>query len=54
MNEKVDENCEKWYTDFIKEFLHRYNNLPETTRNFVSQVEDFNYHCQVTVLHNYP
>ena len=50
MNEKVDENCGKWYTDFIREFRHRYNNLPETTRKFVWQIEDFNYPCQVISL----
>ena len=46
----MDENCGKWYTDFIREFRHRYNNLPETTRKFVWQIEDFNYPCQVISL----
>ena len=47
MNIQVDENCKNRYVDFIKEFRQRYNKLPESTRSFVWNVDDFNSPCQI-------
>ena len=44
---QVDENCKNRYVDFIKEFRQRYNKLPESTRSFVWNVDDFNSPCQI-------
>jgi len=53
MTIQVYENCKNWYFNFIKEFRQRYNELPETTRRFIWNIDDFNSPCQIIsfVLH---
>lgn len=50
MAEKETENCEQWYIAFIKEFRKRYNNIQETTRKYIWNIENFNPPCQIVSL----
>lgn len=38
---------ENWFNNFVKEFRRRYNDLPESTRKFVWNIDDFNAPCQL-------
>ena len=43
------ENLEykSWFNNFIKEFRRRYSDLPENTRKFVWNIDDFSAPCQL-------
>ena len=36
-----------WFNNFIKEFRRRYNDLPEITRKFIWNIDDFSAPCQL-------
>lgn len=38
---------ENWFNNFVKEFRRRYNDLPENTRKFVWNIDDFSAPCQL-------
>ena len=44
-----NENLEykSWFNYFVKEFRKKYNDLPENTRKFVWNIDDFNSPCQL-------
>lgn len=50
MVEKEMKSCEQWYIAFIKEFRKRYNNIPEITRKYIWNIDNFNSPCQVISL----
>ena len=39
--------CKSWFNNFFKEFRRRYNDLPESTRKFVWDIDDFSAPCQL-------
>lgn len=41
---------EKWFHIFIKEFRSQYESLPETTRKFITYLDNFDFPCQIVAL----
>ena len=47
MSGRENLDCKSWFNNFISEFRRRYNDLPESTRKFVWNIEDFSTPCQL-------
>ena len=47
MSGRENLECKSWFNNFINEFRRRYNDLPESTRKFVWNVDDFSAPCQL-------